>query len=113
MQLESLVVKGVQEARSYIQEKRRERALLALRKNKLYEHNLDKIDAYLLNVEQVRFAGWTETATDSKHASLHLALTMQLRLIPTKRACAYAAAQSRGCVRFLAMTAGKIWIEAS
>ena len=53
MQLEDLVAKGVQEARKYIQEKRRERALLSLRKNKLYEHNLDKIDAYLLNVEQV------------------------------------------------------------
>ena len=34
--------------------KRRERALLALRKNKLREQNLDQIDAYLLNVEQVR-----------------------------------------------------------
>ena len=52
--MEGLVAKGVAEAKQYIQQKRRERALLALRKNKLYEQNLDKIDAYLLNVEQVR-----------------------------------------------------------
>lgn len=53
MQLEGLIAKGVEEAKEYIKAKRRERALLALRKNKLYEQSADKIDAYLLNVEQV------------------------------------------------------------
>ena len=54
MQLEGLIAKGVAEARSLVLAQRRERALLALRKNKLYEHSLDGIDAYLLNVEQAR-----------------------------------------------------------
>ena len=53
MQLEGLIAKGVSDAREYIRAQRRERALLSLRKNKLYEHDLEKIDAYLLNVEQV------------------------------------------------------------
>ena len=55
LQLEGQVARGLAEAKKYIREQRRERALLALRRNKLYEQNLDKIDAYLLNVEQVAF----------------------------------------------------------
>jgi len=51
--LEGLIAKGVAEARELIRAQRRERALLYLRKNKVYEHSLDGIDAYLLNVEQV------------------------------------------------------------
>jgi len=53
VQLEGLIAKGVAEAREQIRAQRRERALLSLRKNKVYEHSLDGIDAYLLNVEQV------------------------------------------------------------
>lgn len=55
LQLEGQVARGLAEAKKYIREQRRERALLALRRNKLYEQNLDKLDAYLLNVEQVAF----------------------------------------------------------
>jgi len=51
--LEGLIAKGVAEAREQIRAQRRERALLSLRKNKVYEHSLDGIDAYLLNVEQI------------------------------------------------------------
>lgn len=53
VQLEGLIVKGVAEARKSIQAQRKERALLYLRKNKLYDHNIKNIDDYLLNVEQV------------------------------------------------------------
>ena len=52
LQLEGLIAKGVADARDYIRAQRRERALLCLRKNKLYEHDVERIDAYLLNVEQ-------------------------------------------------------------
>lgn len=51
--LEGLIAKGVAEARQQVQAQRRERALLYLRKNKVYEHSLEGIDAYLLNVEQI------------------------------------------------------------
>ena len=43
-------------AKELIAAKKRERALLALRKKRLREGQLEQIDAYLLNVEQVRFA---------------------------------------------------------
>lgn len=49
-----MITRGVTDARQYMQQKQTERALLALRKRKLYEQSLDRIDAYLLNVEQVR-----------------------------------------------------------
>ena len=52
MQLENLISKGIAEAKRNIQAQRRERALLYLRKNKLYDHSLRNIDDYLLNVEQ-------------------------------------------------------------
>ena len=52
MQLESLILKGIAEAKRNIQAQRRERALLYLRKNKVYDHSLKNIDDYLLNVEQ-------------------------------------------------------------
>lgn len=47
------MLQEVKRAREYVAAKRRERALLHMRKKKLHEQNLDKIDAYLLNVEQV------------------------------------------------------------
>ena len=55
MQLENLVSKGIAEAKRNIQAQRRERALLYLRKNKVYDHSLKNIDDYLLNVEQAGF----------------------------------------------------------
>ena len=61
MQLESLIAKGIEEARKSIQAKRKERALLYLRKNKLYDHSVSKIDDYLLNVEQVSIIHCSDT----------------------------------------------------
>ena len=52
MQLENLILKGIAEAKRNIQAQKRERALLYLRKNKVYDHSLKNIDDYLLNVEQ-------------------------------------------------------------
>lgn len=53
MQLENLIAKGVAEAKRNIQAQKKERALLYLRKTKVYDHSLRNIDDYLLNVEQV------------------------------------------------------------
>ena len=53
-QVEGLITREIQFAKEYIASKRRERALLHVRKKKLHEQSVDKIDAYLLNVEQVR-----------------------------------------------------------
>lgn len=55
MQLEGLIVKGVADARRYIQAQQRERALLYLRKNKMHDRNIKTIGDYLINVEQVSF----------------------------------------------------------
>ena len=51
-QVEDLITKELALARELIAAKRRERALLALKKKKLREGQLEQIDAYLLNVEQ-------------------------------------------------------------
>ncbi|KAK9792993.1 hypothetical protein WJX73_001891 [Symbiochloris irregularis] len=51
--VEAQIMREVQLAKEFIAAKRRERALLHMRKKKLHEQNADKIDAYLLNVEQV------------------------------------------------------------
>ena len=51
--MEGLVAREVEIARELLAAKRRERALLALRKKRLREGQLEQIDAYLLNVEQV------------------------------------------------------------
>ena len=56
MQVEGLITREIQRARECIAAKRRERALLHVRTKKLHEQNVDKIDAYLLNVEQVQVA---------------------------------------------------------
>ena len=53
MQVEGLITRELQLAREFIAAKRRERALLHMRRKKLHEQNVDKIDSYLLNVEQV------------------------------------------------------------
>lgn len=53
LQVEGLITREIQLAREFIAAKRRERALLHMRKKKLHEQNVDKIDSYLLNVEQV------------------------------------------------------------
>ena len=54
--MEDLIAKELAIARELIAAKRRERALLALKKKKLREGQLEQIDAYLLNVEQASFA---------------------------------------------------------
>ena len=53
LQVEGLIAREIELARELLAAKRRERALLALRKKKLREGQLEQIDAYLLNVEQV------------------------------------------------------------
>ncbi|KAL8136764.1 hypothetical protein V2J09_002765 [Rumex salicifolius] len=51
-QLEAVIEAEKQAARDLIREKRKERALLALKKKKVQEELLQKVDAWLLNVEQ-------------------------------------------------------------
>ncbi len=48
-----MIAREIALAKELIAAKKRERALLALKKKKLREGQLEKIDAYLLNVEQV------------------------------------------------------------
>lgn len=51
-------------ARTLIAQKKKERALLALKKKKLSEKQLQNIQAYLMNVEDmVRFVGLEDAAT--------------------------------------------------
>ena len=58
-QVEDLIAKELALARELIAAKRRERALLALKRKKLREGQLEQIDAYLLNVEQASsFIPW-------------------------------------------------------
>lgn len=52
-QIEGLIAREIELAKELLAARKRERALLALRKKKLREGQLDQIDAYLLNVEQV------------------------------------------------------------
>ena len=52
MQLEDLITRELAIARELLAVKKRERALLALKKKRLREGQLEQIDAYLLNVEQ-------------------------------------------------------------
>ncbi|GAB2277292.1 hypothetical protein Dimus_012000 [Dionaea muscipula] len=51
-QLEAVIEAEKQAARDLIREKKKERALLALKKKKVQEELLQKVDAWLLNVEQ-------------------------------------------------------------
>ena len=55
-QIEGLIAREIAVAKELIASKKRERALLALRKKRLREGQLEQIDAYLLNVEQVHLA---------------------------------------------------------
>ena len=52
-QVEGLIAREIELAKELLAAKKRERALLALRKKRLREGQLEQIDAYLLNVEQV------------------------------------------------------------
>ena len=52
-QIFAQISRDVELARQLIAEKRRQQALLSLRKKKLHEQRVDTLDAYLLNVEQV------------------------------------------------------------
>ena len=55
-QLEAVIEAEKQAARDLIREKKKDRALLALKKKKVQEELLQKVDAWLINVEQqVRF----------------------------------------------------------
>lgn len=51
-QLEAVIEAEKQAARDLIREKRKDRALLALKKKKVQEELLQKVDAWLINVEQ-------------------------------------------------------------
>ncbi|KAL9257320.1 Vacuolar protein sorting-associated protein 20 homolog 2-like protein [Drosera capensis] len=51
-QLEAVIEAEKQAARHLVREKKKERALLALKKKKAQEELLQKVDAWLLNVEQ-------------------------------------------------------------
>ncbi len=51
--MEGLIAREIELAKELLAAKKRERALLALRKKRLREGQLEQIDAYLLNVEQV------------------------------------------------------------
>ncbi len=54
LQLEDLIARELAIARELLAAKKRERALLALKKKRLREGQLERIDKYLLNVEQAR-----------------------------------------------------------
>eukprot|EP00249_Psilotum_nudum_P019182 c27129_g1_i1 orf=570-1382(+) len=51
-QLETVIEREKQVARELIQEKKKDRAILALKKKKMQEELLKQVDAWLLNVEQ-------------------------------------------------------------
>ena len=51
LKIEELIEKNVEIARQLIAQKRRDKALLALKKKKLQEEQVKKVDAWLLNVE--------------------------------------------------------------
>lgn len=53
MQLEKRIQQNVQVARELIAVQKKDRALLALKKKKLNEHQLGTIQAWLLNVEDM------------------------------------------------------------
>jgi cell division protein FtsL len=73
--VEDLIAKELAIARELIAAKRRERALLALKKKKLREGQLEQIDAYLLNVEQASFAAGS-ICSGLASSSLQLQLTL-------------------------------------
>jgi hypothetical protein len=53
-QIDKAILREVAVAKELIAAKRKERALLALKKKKLHEQQLDRVDAFLLNIEQVQ-----------------------------------------------------------
>lgn len=52
-QVEAAIEREVAVARELVAAKKKERALLALKKKRLHENQLDQIDAWLLNVESM------------------------------------------------------------
>ena len=69
-QVEDLIARELAIARELIAAKRRERALLALKKKKLREGQLEQIDAYLLNVEQASALQSCTHCADIIHANI-------------------------------------------
>jgi hypothetical protein len=58
-QLEQRIAANIEVARELVAQKKKERALLALKKKRLSEHQLASIQAYLMNVEDmVRWHGF-------------------------------------------------------
>ena len=51
-QLDAVIEAEKQAARDLLREKKKDRALLALKKKKMQEELLKQVDAYLINVEQ-------------------------------------------------------------
>jgi len=83
MQLEKRIDQDIIVARTLIAQKKKERALLALKKKKLSENQLQSIQAYLMNVEDmVRLAG-PEGTGDGGVSSwcMHIQLR-QCRVVP-------------------------------
>jgi hypothetical protein len=53
LQLEQRIAANIEVARELVAQKKKERALLALKKKRLSEHQLASIQAYLMNVEDM------------------------------------------------------------
>jgi charged multivesicular body protein 6 len=53
LQLEQRIAANIEVARQLVAQQKKERALLALKKKRLSEHQLASIQAYLMNVEDM------------------------------------------------------------
>uniref|UniRef100_A0A7C8YF09 Uncharacterized protein n=1 Tax=Opuntia streptacantha TaxID=393608 RepID=A0A7C8YF09_OPUST len=80
-QLEAVIEAEKQAARDLIREKKKDRALLALKKKKVQEELLQKVDAWLLNVEQqlsdIELASKQKAVFESLHAGTNAMKAIQ------------------------------------